>query len=74
MLSPAADMSPPESESICTIVDPLGVEISAWMVGAGWIPLCDVLFCSRFSCLQCHVREENSDQPASFSAQKKMNT
>ena len=43
MLGPATDMSAPESGSICMIADPLGVEVSAWMVGAGWIPVCDVL-------------------------------
>ena len=37
MLGPATNMSAPESRSICTFVDPLGVEIFAWMVCAGWI-------------------------------------
>ena len=39
MLGPATDMSAPESRCICMFVDPLGVEIFAWMVGAGWIPV-----------------------------------
>ena len=40
---PAADMSAPESGSTCMFADPLQIEISAWMVGAGWIPARDVL-------------------------------
>ena len=39
MLGTVTDMSAPESGSICMIADPLGVEISAWMVSAGWIPV-----------------------------------
>ena len=37
------DMSAPEYGSTCMYAEPLGVEMSAWMVGAGWIPACDVL-------------------------------
>ena len=43
MLGPATDMSAPESGSTCMVADPLRVEISASMVGAGRIPACDVL-------------------------------
>ena len=43
MLGPAMDMSAPESGSTCRSADPLQVEISAWMVGAQWVPARDVL-------------------------------
>ena len=57
MLGPATDMPAPESGSTCTIVDPLGVEISARMVGAvglgrfaGVDPANSALWCLAASC------------------------
>ena len=40
MLGPATDMT---LEVLARFAGPSRVEISAYMVGAGWIPVCDVL-------------------------------